>query len=72
MAIVPGDVRAYEEGPIGWVADNPTFEPAGAGVRIPGRFTAVARREDGKWKFVQAHTSVGVPNEQLMGMALPT
>jgi hypothetical protein len=28
--------------------------------------------EDGDWKLVQAHTSVGVPNDQLVGQTLPT
>ncbi|GAB1692827.1 nuclear transport factor 2 family protein [Krasilnikovia sp. M28-CT-15] len=71
VTIVPGEVRAYVEGSVGWVSDNPTFHLPD-GVRIPARFTAVAHREDGDWKLVQAHTSVGVPNEQLLHMALPT
>jgi SnoaL-like domain len=63
----PGDPRGYAEGALGWVADRPTFVlPDGA--TIPARVTAVLRLEDGAWKFVNAHFSVGVPDEVLMEM----
>jgi hypothetical protein len=42
------------------------------GAAFTARFTAIAHREDGDWKLVQAHTSVGVPNDQLVGQTLPT
>ena len=71
VSITPGDMRAYQEGPIGWIADRPTFTFPG-GLSFSLRFTAVAHREDGEWKLVQAHTSVGVPNEQVVGQDLPT
>ena len=71
VSITPGDVRAYQEGPVGWIADRPTFTFTD-GATFSVRFTAVARREDGGWKLVQAHTSVGVPNEQVVGQDLPT
>ena len=71
VSITPGEVRAYQEGPVGWVADRPTFTfPDGTTFSV--RFTAVAHREDDEWKLVQAHTSVGVPNEQAVGQTLPT
>ncbi|WP_117211101.1 nuclear transport factor 2 family protein [Allorhizocola rhizosphaerae] len=71
VTIVPGDIRAYQEGSVGWIADDPRFRLPD-GVEIPVRFTAVAHRRDGVWRFVQAHTSVGVPNERLLGVVLPT
>jgi hypothetical protein len=71
VVITPGDIRAYEEGSVGWLADRPTFTFPG-GAAFTARFTAVARREDGDWKLVQAHTSVGIPNDQLVGQTLPT
>jgi hypothetical protein len=40
--------------------------------RFSARFTAVAHREDGVWRLVQAHTSVGVPNDQVVGQPLPS
>ncbi len=39
---------------------------------MPFRFRAVFHKEDGEWKIVQFHTSVGVPNESTVGKALPT
>jgi ketosteroid isomerase-like protein len=64
-------MRAYEEGDVGWVADSLlAVLPDGttAGIRI----TAVFHREDGVWRLVQNHASLGVPNEQAIGMSLPT
>ena len=37
------------------------------GTEIPTRSTAVFHREDGEWKMVQGHKSVGVSNEELFG-----
>jgi ketosteroid isomerase-like protein len=57
------DLRAWEEGSVGWLADRPTFVlPDGS--TIPTRLTAVMRQEDGEWKLVQAHFSVGVSDEE--------
>lgn len=56
-------LRGWEEGPVGWAADQPTFTlPDGS--TIPTRLTAVMRQEDGDWKLVQAHFSVGVADEE--------
>jgi hypothetical protein len=71
LSVRPGGIEAYEEGTVGWVADQPTFVFADGG-SFTARFTAVARREDGAWKLVQAHASVGVANEHLLGQLLPT
>jgi ketosteroid isomerase-like protein len=62
MPLVAGDPEAYVEGTVGWAADRPTLQlPGGA---VPVRLTAVFHQEDGEWKLVQAHGSLGVPNEQ--------
>lgn len=55
------DVRGYEHGDVGWLDGKGTFSRGGESVDI--RFTNVLCREDGRWKIVQAHASVGVPNE---------
>ena len=60
-----GDPRGYAEGTLGWVADRPTFALPD-GTTIPARVTAVLRLEDGAWKLVNAHFSIGVPDEVLM------
>ena len=37
------------------------------GRKILTHWTAVYHHEDGEWKMIQAHLSVGVPNEELFG-----
>ena len=60
------DLDAFVEGTVGWVSGRViwTLED---GTEIPTRWTAVFHQEDDEWKMVQAHTSVGVPNEELFG-----
>jgi ketosteroid isomerase-like protein len=70
MPVVAGDPEAYVEGSIGWVADQPKLQtPDGD---LPLRFTAVFRQEDGDWKIVQSHGSIGVANEESFGEDIPT
>jgi hypothetical protein len=65
VRLEPDDPRGYEEGPMGWVVDDPTFVfPDGSSFRT--RLTAVMRREDGRWKIVHAHFSIGVPDEEVV------
>jgi hypothetical protein len=65
VRLEPGDPVCYEEGSVGWAADRARFVlPDGA--VVPIRLTVVARREEGEWRLVQAHFSVGVPNEDLL------
>jgi ketosteroid isomerase-like protein len=64
-----GDIVAYEEGTVGWVADHGAFVlPDGA--EVPFRITAVFHREQGDWKLVQEHASVAVANEEAIGIEL--
>jgi hypothetical protein len=54
----PGDIKAYRVGNVGLVGDMPSFiEPNGT--ETPFRITSVFRQEDGSWKLVQAHISIG-------------
>jgi ketosteroid isomerase-like protein len=56
------DPRGYEEGTVGWGTDRPSFVlPDGR--HLPTRLTAVLRLEDGEWRIVHLHFSVGVPDE---------
>lgn len=64
--IEPGQIDAYEQGDIGWSASRPTFRFAD-GTELPGRLTAVFTRDDGNWRIVQWHFSVGVGNEDTAG-----
>ena len=61
----PGEIKAYEEGSVGWGIARPTFILPN-GKQIPFRWSAVFHQEHGEWKMVQFHASVGVPNEQLL------
>jgi hypothetical protein len=57
------DVAAYSEGSVGWAAGRGYFEVDGQ--RVPVRLTMVVHEEDGEWKAVQSHASIGVPNERM-------
>lgn len=63
------DPRGYEEGSVGWGVDRPSFVFPD-GTRLPTRLTAVVRHEDGNWKVVHLHFSVGVPDDQATELAL--
>lgn len=70
VQIEAGDLTAYSDGNVGWVADRPLIKlPDGTG--IPTRSTLVFQRQASTWKLVQQHISVGVPNEELVGKTLP-
>ncbi|HEY7607448.1 MAG TPA: nuclear transport factor 2 family protein [Actinomycetota bacterium] len=56
--VVPGELLAFECGDVGWTVDRPTIELV-SGERFETRLTLVLHREDGAWKVVHAHTSVG-------------
>ena len=57
------DVEAFREGDVGWAAGRGWFDVEGR--RVPVRMTAVLHREDGDWKIVQTHASIGVPNDRM-------
>lgn len=63
-----GDPRGFVEGSAGWLADRPSFVLPD-GTTIPTRLTSVMEEEDGEWKLVQLHFSVGVPNDELIDLA---
>jgi hypothetical protein len=64
-----GDIQAFEEGTVGWVADKGTFILPD-GTEVPFRLTAVFRQEDGGWRMVQEHASIAVDNEEVIGTEL--
>jgi ketosteroid isomerase-like protein len=64
----PGDPVAYAEGTMGWIADRPTLAlPDG---KLEMRVSFVAHREDGQWRLVHGHFSIGVSNEETVGQEL--
>jgi hypothetical protein len=71
-AFVAGEVLAWHEGSVGWaVAPEATIRLADGGA-VGFRFTGVYRREDGTWRLVQGHWSVGVPNAEAGLTGFPT
>jgi SnoaL-like protein len=57
------DTEAFSEGTVGWAVTRFTITfPDGRSVSP--RWSAVLHQEDGEWKFVQLHASIGVPNEE--------
>lgn len=57
------EVHGYQEGDVGWFDGTGRFERDGQTVEV--RMTGVAHREDGEWRFVQTHASIGVPDEHM-------
>ena len=56
--------QGYEEGSMGWVADRPTAVlPEGP---ISTRLTGVVCQEEGEWRLVHIHISVGVSDEEVV------
>ena len=64
IAVGLDEVTAFREGSVGWVAGRGYFELEGR--RVPVRMTAVVHQEDGEWKSVQMHASIGVPNDRML------
>jgi hypothetical protein len=67
LQIVPGQLRAYRQGSVGWTIDRDASFRLPDGTGIPFRNSAVFLEEDGEWKLIHAHTSIGVRNEELLG-----
>lgn len=63
--------EGLREGDVGWIADQITVRLPD-GNEVPFRFTGVVHQEDGEWRLVQLHLSMGVSNEEAVGEELPT
>ena len=63
-------VKVHRHGDICWFDDRPLLG-AGGDAWVQGRFTGVVRREeDGCWRVVQWHASLGTPPQDI-DIALP-
>jgi ketosteroid isomerase-like protein len=58
------DIEGYREGDLGFATIRGTWTVGDTSV--PFRLTAVVHLEDGEWKAVQNHASIGVPNTEMM------
>jgi class 3 adenylate cyclase/ketosteroid isomerase-like protein len=64
---VIGDVHAWAEGSTGWAVDRSPATVADGSQRT-ARANLVFRLEDGVWRVVLAHFSLGVPNEEVFAL----
>jgi hypothetical protein len=71
VEVLPGEPLAYREGDVGWAVDRGLRFRVGDR-EVPWRLSVVYRREDGEWKMVHFHSSIGVPNAEAVGFELPT
>jgi hypothetical protein len=61
IGLEAGDPCGWEQASVAWAADRPSF--VFGDVRMPIRILAVMLKDDGGYKIVTAHFSVGVPDE---------
>jgi ketosteroid isomerase-like protein len=71
MAVVRPETDAYSEGSVGWAGTQAALRMPD-GTEFPIRLTIVYHQENGEWKVVQWHGSVGVANEENFGEDIPT
>jgi ketosteroid isomerase-like protein len=69
VQIKAGELSTFVEGTVGWASDKAKIQLPN-GQEIPVRVTNVFHQEDGEWKVVQHHVSVGVPNSEAIGKEL--
>ncbi len=69
--IVDCDPQAWAEGDAGWVYDRFRYRTPD-GTETPFRVTATFVRRDGDWRLVLWHDSVPIPNEDAIGVRIPT
>jgi ketosteroid isomerase-like protein len=60
----PEETEAFREGSVGWATTQLTITMPD-GRYVSPRWSAVFHLEDGVWKFVQTHASIGVPNDEI-------
>jgi class 3 adenylate cyclase len=65
------EIEGFENRDSGWAAARGTFQFGGAQA-IDFRFTGVLELERGHWRFVQTHMSVGLPNQDAVGLTFTT
>jgi SnoaL-like domain len=60
------NLKACCEGSVGWTMDRVLVKLPN-GVEIPIRHTRIFQQEDGTWKMVHLHVSMGVSDERMEG-----
>jgi adenylate cyclase len=67
VRVDPGGTRGYANGDVGYAIGEPTWHLPGD-MTLQMRSTFVLQREDGAWKIVHLHASVGIPDEKAVQM----
>jgi len=70
VEVIPGEPLAFQEGSMGWAVDRGLRFRVGER-ETPFRMSAVYHQEDGVWKMVHFHSSLGVLNADAIGIELP-
>jgi hypothetical protein len=65
LTVLPGQLQAWREGSVGWVVDPQARFRRQDGGEVPVRYTGVYHLEDGAWRLVQGHWSIGVANAEV-------
>ena len=58
------DTEAFSEGTVGWATTSLTITMPD-GKHVSPRWSAVLHQENGGWRFVQTHASIGIPNKEI-------
>jgi ketosteroid isomerase-like protein len=67
VRVDPGRTRGFANGDVGYAIGEPTWALPGD-VSLSMRATFVLQREDGEWRIVHLHASVGIPDEKAVQM----
>jgi hypothetical protein len=70
IRFVPDDIQAWREGSVGWVVAPDARFQLPDGREGPLRYTGVYHLEEGAWRLVQGHWSIGVSNDVAFDRAL--
>lgn len=65
LKAMPSNPQAFVDGRVGWLADRTLWQMPDGSI-MESRVTAVARWQDGEWKFVQQHFSLGIRNDEVI------
>lgn len=61
------DCEAYSDGDFGWGMATPEIELLPEHRKVTPRWSGVFHRENGDWRLVQVHSSMGVENTDAFG-----
>ena len=66
IQLIADDIDIHVQGDVAWAEGHGRFTMPGGGEQ-PVRMTTVLVCEDGQWRVVQSHASIGVPNADIFG-----